>query len=163
MKARNSKWLFLGALLLTAISSASADKLCLQTTVNKKTLKVTQKSTVAAKCPKGYTALADTSQFQGPRGVQGARGILDLNACRGETAQCLHNAGANTCSFNCNEGEFLLQYTAGSASDFCVTGPVLSTPFGVQYSNGLGAGVTAFTSAPCSYRTTINVLCCPTS
>ena len=62
--------------------TATADKLCLQTTVNKKTFKATNKSVVAATCPKGYTELADTSSFQGAAGAQGAAGIVNLSACR---------------------------------------------------------------------------------
>ena len=56
---------FLGSLL---IQSVHADKLCLQTTVNKKNFKVTSRSIVDSSCPKVYADLADTSTFHGPAG-----------------------------------------------------------------------------------------------
>ena len=72
MKAFKIATLILATIALA--QTAVADKLCLQSTVNKKTFKVTNKSVVAAKCPKGYTELADTSAFQGPSGAQGPAG-----------------------------------------------------------------------------------------
>jgi hypothetical protein len=55
-------------------ATANADKLCLKTTVNKKTFKATTQSVVGAACPSGYTAIADTKSFAGPAGPQGERG-----------------------------------------------------------------------------------------
>jgi hypothetical protein len=62
------------AVILCITSTAFADKLCLQTTVNRKTFKITNKSVVASICPKGYTELVDTSSFQGPVGATGPAG-----------------------------------------------------------------------------------------
>jgi hypothetical protein len=69
-----------GLSIILTTSTALADKLCLQSTVNKRTFKVTNKSVVAAKCPKGYTQLADTSKFQGPAGPQGPAGAQGPSA-----------------------------------------------------------------------------------
>lgn len=160
MGLRKSVSLFLSLVLLATASTTFAQKLCLQSTVNKATLKVTNKSVVASKCPKGYTALADTSQFRGP---QGPAGILNLNACRFATTVCSHSAGANTCALNCNVGEFVLQFHEATASDFCSISGSSASPFNVYYSNGVGAGVTVFSAAECSYSTRINMVCCPTA
>jgi hypothetical protein len=80
MSAKVRLSILVTAAILCITSTAFADKLCLQSTVNKKTLKVTNKSVVAAKCPKGYTVLADTSSFQGPAGAQGATGARGPSA-----------------------------------------------------------------------------------
>lgn len=77
------KALRIATLIIVTIAlaqTATADKLCLQSTVNKKTFKVTNKSVVAAKCPKGYTELADTSSFQGPAGATGPAGARGPSA-----------------------------------------------------------------------------------
>lgn len=80
MNTRTKISLLVGCLILSVSSTAIADKLCLQTTVNKKTFKVTNRTVVAATCPKGYTAIADTSSFQGPAGAQGAAGARGPSA-----------------------------------------------------------------------------------
>ena len=133
----------------SAASTAVADKLCLQSTVNKKTFKVTNKSVVAATCPKGYTALADTSSFQGPAGATGAAGILNFGACRTVFANCDHFIGENTCTASCNNGEFVLQHEA-VADQTCVgdyAGSSILYPS--QYANGLGTAV-KFYSLSCT-------------
>jgi hypothetical protein len=66
--------LLASVMILCITSTAFADKLCIQTTVNRKTLKATNKSVVSATCPKGFTELADTSRFQGSAGATGAQG-----------------------------------------------------------------------------------------
>lgn len=55
--------------IISLCSLTLADKLCLQTTVNKKNFKASHKSVVAAVCPKGYTELADTASFRGADGA----------------------------------------------------------------------------------------------
>ena len=72
----NRRW-FIKSLIASvcAVSAtANADKLCLKTTVNKKTFKVTTQSARAAACPAGYRAIADTTSFVGPAGSAGAAG-----------------------------------------------------------------------------------------
>ena len=144
----------IGLATVTAIlfmaSTAMADKVCLQTTVNKKTFKVTNKTVTAATCPKGYTAITDTP--------------LNLGACRNIVGTCNHPAGLNTCTVSCNNGEFALQYTTAAGSDFCLVNPQSGTSlYSSAYSNGLGAAVQFVTSASCSYQASMTVLCCPTS
>jgi hypothetical protein len=137
--------------VLALTETAVADKLCLQTTVNKKTFKVTTKSVVAANCPKGYTALIDTSRF------------MNLSACRSVTNTCDHSAGVNTCDANCADGEYVLQDFAAHTSDSCLptnTGTPSSSRY---YSNGISAGVRYFTSATCNYRAIVTAICCPRS
>lgn len=131
-------------------SSAMADKVCLKTTVNKRTFKVTNKTVTAGTCPSGYTAIADTP--------------INLGACRLAGGTCNHPPGANTCTVNCNNGEFALQYSTAAASDFCLVNSQAGTSiYSLAYANGLGAGVQFVTSAACSYQAVVNVLCCPIS
>ena len=162
MGTKTKLTLLVGLMILSVTSSALADKLCIQTTVNKKTFKATNKSVVAATCPKGYTELADTSRFQGATGAQGAAGIVNLGACRTTGGTCNHPAGVNTCTVDCNNGEFVLQYTTSAMSDFCLVSQG-SGSYSLTYSNGLGAGIKFFTSSSCSYQAIVTVLCCPTS
>lgn len=65
-----------GVITILSAPWANADKLCLKTTVNKKTLKATTVSALAAKCPSGYTAIADTDFFVGPEGDVGPQGAV---------------------------------------------------------------------------------------
>jgi len=58
----------------SALQTASADKLCLKTTVDKKSLKTKHRSIVTSSCPAGYTELADSGTFTGPAGTQGSAG-----------------------------------------------------------------------------------------
>jgi hypothetical protein len=146
------------AVILCITSTAFADKLCLQTTVNRKTFKTTNKSVVAATCPKGFTELADTSRFQGPAG---ARGIVNLAACGIETRTCNHGPGANECTQNCNQGEFILQQGVSANGNGC--NPTTSYQYTALYSNGLGAGTTVYSAGTCNYSVLLNILCCPTS
>ncbi len=145
----------IAALLLATVAlieTAAADKLCLQTTVNKKTFKVTTKSVVAAKCPRGYTSLIDTSRF------------MNLSACRLASNQCSHPAGANYCDANCADGEYVLQNFASHSSDYCLVNPHYSTTnISRSYSNGISAGVRYITSAGCSYEASVIAICCPMS
>ena len=66
-------------------TSAFADKLCLKTTVDKRTFKVTTQSALAASCPTGYKAIADTSFFAGATGPRGATGPQGATGPRGAT------------------------------------------------------------------------------
>jgi hypothetical protein len=150
MKITTKMGLATVAAILLMASTAMADKVCLQTTVNKKTFKVTNKTVTAATCPKGYTAITDTP--------------LNLGACRMVGGTCNHLAGLNTCTVSCNNGEFALQYTTAVGSDFCVVNPQYGTPlYSSSYTNGLGAAVQFVSSATCSYQAVVNVLCCPVS
>ena len=83
MITRTKIGLLVGLMVVSLASSAMADKLCLQTTVNKKTFKVTNKTVTAATCPKGYAELADTSSFQGPAGATGAQGAAGAAGATG--------------------------------------------------------------------------------
>ena len=85
MITRTKIGLLVGLMVVSLASSAMADKLCLQTTVNKKTFKVTNKTVTAATCPKGYAELADTSSFQGPAGAAGATGAQGAQGVAGAT------------------------------------------------------------------------------
>jgi len=89
------------ALVIAAKTNpAMAQQLCLQTTVNKRTFNVTSKSVVAAKCPKGYTAIADTSNFRGPKGDPGeaapSLGAGDLSSLKTIAAGPLSCPGSST-------------------------------------------------------------------
>ncbi len=88
-------------------SLALADKLCLQTTVNKKNFKATHRSVVAAACPKGYTELADTASFKGATGAPGQNGTLDTSKCfrREQTATGQGTVSANSA---CLVSEFVV-------------------------------------------------------
>jgi len=157
--------LLAGLMIASVASSAFADKLCLQTTVNKKTFKATNKSVVAASCPKGFTELADTSRFQGAAGATGAAGIVNLGACKSVSQTCTHSAGYNTCSVSCEQGEFVLQHSVATSAG---AGGVCSLDyeyygFSPSYTNGIGAGIIYYTGAGCSYQTRIDVRCCPVS
>lgn len=160
MGLRRTVSLFLSLVLLATASTTFAQKLCLQSTVNKATLKVTNKSVVASKCPKGYTALADTSQFRGP---QGPAGILNLGSCRPQGQVCNHSAGVNECAVSCGTGEFVLQYSVAYGNAAC---SVFLSPTGIptaSYSNGIAAGIGYTTGASCSYTVSVNAICCPTA
>jgi hypothetical protein len=153
------------AAILCITSTAFADKLCLQTQVNRKNFRVTNRSVVAATCPRGFTELADTSRFQGPAGAQGPAGIVNLGACRSISQTCNHSAGLNTCSASCAEGEFALQHAVATSAG---AGGVCSLNYeyyalSPSYSNGIGAGIVYFTGANCSYQAQVQVRCCPTS
>jgi hypothetical protein len=163
-----TKLIILSVLMALSVgSTAVADKLCLQTTVNKKTFKVTNKSVVAATCPKGYTALADTSTFQGPAGSQGPSGsqgpagIVNLAACRVVSNLCNLNTAGN-CDVFCADQEFVLQYTSNNSGSCIVTN--LTTNY-FTYTNGVGYGVrqgtATITNGSCSYSNLLNAICCP--
>lgn len=170
MKALKIATLLIATLAL--VQTAAADKLCLQSTVNKKTLKVTNKSIVAATCPKGYTQLADTSSFQGPAGSQGPQGstgargpagFVNLGACRVVSNLCNLNTAGN-CDVFCADQEFVLQYTSNNSGSCIVTN--LATNY-FTYTNGVGYGVrqgtATITNGSCSYSNLLNAICCPVS
>ena len=64
---------------------AVADKLCLKTTVDKKTLKAKHQSALAANCPSGYAAIADSVYFVGPKGESGPVGTTGAQGSSGAT------------------------------------------------------------------------------
>jgi hypothetical protein len=156
----------IAALLLATVAlieTAAADKLCLQTTVNKKTFKVTNKRVVAASCPRGYTELADTSSFQGPAGARGAAGILNLGACRPVSNLCnLHTAG--TCDVTCADQEFVLQHVSNNSGSCLVSNRSIVY---FTYGNGVGYGVrqstATITDGTCAYSNLVTAICCPVS
>ncbi len=96
MGSKISASILFALVTMAVASTAVADKVCLQTTVNKKTFKVTNKGVIAAQCPKGYTELVDTSTLQGPAGArgpagaQGPAGAPGRNGAKGDTG----NAGS---------------------------------------------------------------------
>jgi hypothetical protein len=156
MKALKIATLILATIALA--QTAAADKLCLQSKVNKKTLKVTNKSVVAAKCPRGYTAIANTSSFQGPAGA------VNISACRTVSQTCYHGFGTNTCAANCANGEFVLQeYTSINFGSCPSVNSTIGTGPSQTYSNGVSAGVIfyTFTTYACSYTAVVNAVCCP--
>jgi hypothetical protein len=144
--------IFFGFVLAMAASPAFADKLCLKSTVNKRTLKVSHHSLIAPSCPRGYSALADISSFHG----------INLAQCRLVTDSCFHSAGANSCALSCAAGEFILQHVARTQGNGCIPDTGGGTlVYSQGYSNGLGAGLTFFTSSTCSYEAFMSLLCCP--
>lgn len=62
------------AAIVCVTSAAFAEKVCLRTTVDRRTLKVTNDSLIGRACPNGYSELVDTSIFRGPEGPQGPKG-----------------------------------------------------------------------------------------
>jgi hypothetical protein len=76
MKNRRLLILTAGVITSLSITTAHADKLCLKTSFNRKTFKTTTVSALAAKCPSGYTAIADTDYFVGPEGEVGPQGAV---------------------------------------------------------------------------------------
>ena len=81
---------FLSALLVALFAcfsalTAVADKLCLKTTVDKKTLKAKHQSALAANCPPGYAAIADSGYFVGPKGETGLVGPTGAQGGAGVT------------------------------------------------------------------------------
>jgi hypothetical protein len=125
--------LLVTAVILCVTSTAFADKLCLQTTVNKKTFKVTNKSVVAAKCPTGYTAIADTTSFKGPAGADGAnvssRCVKKENRATG--------VGAFTVSVACAVDEYITSTACGADG----VGAIGSTLIGTGDNSVLGSNV----------------------
>lgn len=147
------KWAPIFAVLFCLAVDANADKLCLKTTVNKNTFKVTTQSAVAARCPAGYTAIADTSSFTGPPG------IVNLAACRTVANNCSFAAGSNSCSATCSNSEFILQQSV------VLSGCGLSHTevFTSYFTNGLAFGLTSYSTGNCSYTHSVDVVCCPIS
>lgn len=146
--------------LLCIAAEAKADKLCLKTTVNKRTFKVTTQSMVASTCPTGYTAVADTSSFRGPAG------IVPLGSCRTQANTCTHSPNVfNSCAATCSSGEFLLSYDVSNTSNCNPESyPVY---FHANYSNGVPYGVTYYSGTiggSCNvYTATVRARCCPTT
>jgi predicted nucleic-acid-binding Zn-ribbon protein len=121
------------AAILCITSTAFADKLCLQSTVNKKTLKVTNKSVVAATCPKGYTELADTSRFQGPAGAQGAAGTFSVLSKCTQRENSKTGTGYVNVSVECQSDEFIATNTCDSIdAEVIVTSWLLSPAWGIS-------------------------------
>lgn len=97
MRNRSLIALLLGLTTLLPVESSQADKLCIKTTVNKKTLKATTVGALGATCPSGYSAIANTDYFIGPKGdtgpqgsvgpqgVQGNQGIQGATGAKGDT------------------------------------------------------------------------------
>jgi hypothetical protein len=146
--------------LLSVSAVANADKICLKTTVNKKTFKVTNQTVVAANCPSGYTVIADTRSFTGATGSQGPAGILNLAACRNVVSNCSFGAGSNNCSASCTTAEFILQQSVVVAGACATTHSEVFTGY---YTNGLGYAVTSYSAAVCSYTHSVDIMCCPVS
>lgn len=167
--------LIAGLMIVSVASSAVADKLCLQTTVNKKTFKVTNKRVLAATCPKGYTELADTSSFQGAAGATGAQGAagatgaegpagsINLANCRKVENSCTHTA-FGLCSAFCFAGyEFVLQYNGSITDNNGCSASTYKYDYLSKYTNGLAYSVSNFTSgnSSCTYEASVYAICCP--
>jgi hypothetical protein len=60
-----------------------AEKLCIKTSVNRKSLRTTTVSAMASICPAGYTAIADTNFFSGPKGEAGIHGAAGAQGPQG--------------------------------------------------------------------------------
>ena len=61
---------FVSFMIVASYSApASAEKLCIKTSVNRKSLRATTVSAIASICPAGYTAIADINFFSGPKGI----------------------------------------------------------------------------------------------
>jgi hypothetical protein len=75
-----------------SVSICSADKLCLKSTLNNKTLKIKNTKVIASTCPRGYTELVDTSIFKGdigdtgPKGAKGDAGVQGAKGDNGASA-----------------------------------------------------------------------------
>jgi len=117
MITRTKIGLLVGLMVVSLASSAMAQVLCLQTTVNKKTFKVTNKSVVAATCPKGYTAIANTSSFQGPAGATGASGSFNPNLCVKRTGTA-SGSGTINAQATCLVSEILVTPGCSTTSAF---------------------------------------------
>lgn len=172
--------LIAAAVFFFGMVPALADKLCLQSTVNRRTFAVTNRRVIAPTCPKGFVELVDTESFRGPAGPagpagatglngaigpRGPAGLLNLDACRTEYRKCSHSAGANTCTVNCRVGEFVLQnfYFGVPGPGDCIVYQSYSGYHTSIYSNGLGYNVTVTSAASCDYYVEIYALCCPIS
>lgn len=103
------------AILLVA-STAMADKVCLQTTVNKKTFKVTNKTVTAATCPKGYTALVDSPTSPGE---VTSRCVKRTNSVTG--------VGAFSVSIGCATNEYITATGCSANGVGAVGSQILST------------------------------------
>ncbi len=88
------------------VSEAFAEKLCLKTTVDKKTLKTKHQSALAEKCPSGYVAIADSDYFVGPKGDVGATGATGPQGNAGATGSPgpQGSAGVSLSLFDSNNG-----------------------------------------------------------
>lgn len=109
--------ILVGLMVVSLASSAMADKLCLQTTINKKTFKVTNKTVTAATCPKGYTQLADTSSFTGATGPAGASGSFNPNLCVKRTGTA-SGSGVVNAQATCLVSEILVTPGCSTTSAF---------------------------------------------
>jgi len=100
-------------ILVFAVESASADKLCIRVKYNKKKQRVATSSTIAPQCRRGFVELVDTANFLGPTGAVGPAGAAGP-------------AGA--------DGSLRI-YGDGSAGPLDVSGPVNLDEANTQYSD----------------------------
>jgi hypothetical protein len=71
------------AIVASYSTPANAEKLCIKTSVNRKSLRATTVSAIASICPAGYTAIADTNFFTGPKGESGVHGAAGAQGPQG--------------------------------------------------------------------------------
>lgn len=104
--------------------------------------------------PKGAT---------GPAGEVGADGIVNLAACRNAEFNCavtVTGSSTASCTYGCNNGEFILQYGATPDSLFAyASGTTLTN----QYPNGLATAIVQwwFAITPVSFNVNYHFICCP--
>jgi len=70
-------------IVMSYSAPVSAEKLCIRTSVNRKSLRATTVSAIASICPAGYTAIADTNFFSGPKGEAGIHGSAGVQGPQG--------------------------------------------------------------------------------
>lgn len=145
----------IGLMIVSLAPNAIADKVCLKTTVDKRTFKVTNKVITAAQCPSGYTWINNDN----------AVGLNNLGACRRVTNTCRFAAGSvGNCGVRCTQGkEFVLQPSSNVVPDYVCVPEALSPieVYNAVYTNGLGYGVNAISTATCPYTLDISAMCCP--
>ena len=145
----------IGLIIVSLAPNAIADKVCLKTTVDKRTFKVTNKVITAAQCPSGYTWINNDN----------AVGLNNLGACRRVSNTCRFAANSNgNCGVRCTQGtEFVLQPTSATVTDYlCSASPIpAGEQYSARYTHGLGYEVTAFAGSICSYTIYIWAMCCP--
>lgn len=99
-----------------------------------------------------------------PTGPQGPAGIVNLPQCRLAEYDCSITVTANStsaCVYACDDGEFLLQYSAKPASVFVY--PSGSELTG-QYANGVATGIkiTWYALQTITDSAHFQLVCCPT-
>lgn len=144
--------------------AAVADKLCFQTTVKKRTLKVTNTRVVAAVCPKDYSELLDLRSFRGPKGPAGSFNAKAKCVARESSAT---GTGVVSTYVQCQSDEFIASNTCASIeADIMVTSWMMAPVSGISENLYSYLGCRGFRSYRFSefynseFRITAQALCC---